>query len=140
MKTTDPLLRKKCTYARAHTKKIIYDWMALRNPLKLGSAPGSQLRARSLSRAGLCLCCSHPTLFGEKCRLLGHSDDSTFKQVNGHSSPKSIYPTASEPRVLGSRRVNLQSHHTGTISDSKDLESHLMLTMSTQNEFCLLGP
>lgn len=42
--------------------------------------------------------------------------------------------------MLRSSRVNLQLHHNGTISDSKDLESHLRLTVSTQNEFCLLGP
>lgn len=74
-----------------------------------------------------------------KCRLLGHSDDPTFKQVTGHSSSKSIYLTASEPHVLGSSRVNLQPRNIRTISDLTRL-GVTSYAMSIQNEFCLLGP
>lgn len=115
--------------------------MALRNPLKLGSAPGSQLKAPSLSRASLCLHCNRPTLSVGKCRLPGHSDDSTFKQVAGHSPSKAVCPSASELHVHGSSRVNLQPGNIWTISDSTRLGLGVVsYTVSAQNGFCLLGP
>lgn len=64
--------------------------MTLGTPLKLKSAQRLQLRAPSLGRATLCL--YHPTLLVGKRRLLGHPDESTLKQANGHSSSKVVSP------------------------------------------------
>lgn len=146
MITTDPLLKKRKKNAHMLTltkRKFTCKWVALRNPLKLGSAQGSQWKPSSLNRARLCLHCNHPTLFVGQCRLLSHPDDSTFKRVKGYCSCKAVYASACEPGVRGSSWGNLQPCTIWTISDSTRLgrsRSYLMLTVSAQNGFCLQRP